>query len=80
MPDSIQDTIQRLQTTRPLTEEEQGRLLAQIKDATKGRGQSKDRHILLCGAMTALQICGITMPPYWTINLMCGRTDRLFNQ
>lgn len=68
------------QTTRPLSEDEQARILAQIKEATPTVTTYEQRPALLCGAILGLQVCNITIPPYWTINLMCGRTDRLFNQ
>lgn len=67
--------------TCPLTEEQQIAVLSDIRsivpDGVKNRADR--RHSLMIGVIIGLQsVDHALVPPHWLMNVMAGRTDRLF--
>lgn len=65
----------------PITPAQQETILANVRelvpDAAKGR--SDRRHTLMLGVVLGLQaIDHGCVPPHWLMNILAGRTDRLF--
>lgn len=66
-----------------ITPEQQATILSAIRELVpdSARGKSDRRHSLLLGAVLALQaIDHELVPPAWLMNVMAGRTDRLFSK
>lgn len=72
-----------LDTTTPIPADTQTVILENIRSLVPDSARNKNdrRHTLLLGAVLALQsIDHNLVPPHWLMNVMAGRTDRLFSK
>lgn len=66
-----------------LSKEQADNILADLRtlvpDATRpATARDKQRQLLLCGVICTLNRVDIAAPPFWSMNVMAGRVDRLF--
>lgn len=64
-----------------LTEEQQTKIIEAVRAMVNDRAPNRQerRHSLMCGVIIALQAVDHNLvPPHWLMNVMAGRSDRLF--
>jgi len=60
---------------------EREQMINTIEDDMKKRYSEdnlKDPYDYMMGAITALEAVGVEIPISWSINIMCGRIDRIY--